>query len=87
MNNTFEIPRDIEEQVRTNGTDLNGKAREAFLVELYREHKISHRHLGEALDLEPYETDGLLKRYHVGLGITAEELRDEASALRTVSPK
>jgi hypothetical protein len=33
MNIGFEIPQDIEQQIRTNGLDVNGKAREAFLVE------------------------------------------------------
>jgi hypothetical protein len=32
MTISFEIPRDIEEQIRTNGADLDRKAREAFLV-------------------------------------------------------
>jgi hypothetical protein len=51
MNISFEIPHEIEQQIRTNGLDVSGKAREAFLVELYREHKISHRQLGDALGL------------------------------------
>jgi predicted HTH domain antitoxin len=87
MNISFEIPRDIGEQIRTDGADLSGKAREAFLVELYREHKISHRQLGEALGLEQYETDGLLKKHGVYLGVSVEELRAEASALRDVRPE
>lgn len=86
MTISFDIPHDLEHELRNAGADLNGKAREAFLVELYREHRISHRQLGDALGLEPYETDGLLKRYNVGLGITAEELRAEAASLGDVQP-
>lgn len=86
MNISFEIPQDIEQQLRTPGPGLGDKAREAFLVALYREHEISHRQLGEALGLEPDETDGLLKRYNVGLGLTAEEQRTEALALRDARP-
>lgn len=82
---SFEIPHDIERQLRTEGADLDDKAREALLVELFREQKITHRQLGEALGLEAYETDGLLKRYNVGLGISAEEMREEALSLRSVS--
>ncbi len=87
MTISFEIPHDIERQIRSKDADLNHKAREAFLVELFREHKISHRQLGEALGLEAYETDGVLKRYNVGLGISTEELREEALSLRSVTPR
>jgi hypothetical protein len=83
---SFELSQDLEQQIRTNGHDINDKAREAFLVEMYREHAISHRQLGEALGLERYETDGLLKRYNVGLGMTLAEMRAEAEALHNVSP-
>lgn len=31
MTISFELPQDIGQQIRTNGADLNGKAREAFL--------------------------------------------------------
>jgi len=87
MTISFELPRDIEQQIRTNGRDLNDRAREAFLVEMYREHAISHRQLGEALGLERYETDGLLKRHNVGLGMTVAEMRAEAEALHDVRPE
>jgi predicted HTH domain antitoxin len=86
MNISFEIPHEIEQQIRTNGLDVSGKAREAFLVELYREHKISHRQLGDALGLERYETDGLLKKYGVGLSMSVEEIKAEAGLLRDVRP-
>ena len=87
MTISFELSRDIVQQIRTNGHDINDKAREAFLVEMYREHAISHRQLGEALGLERYETDGLLKRYNVGLGMTLAEMRAEAEALQDVRPE
>jgi Uncharacterised protein family (UPF0175) len=86
MTITFDLPHDIEQQIRTNGTDLNGKAREALLVALYRGHEISHRQLGDALGLERYETDGLLKKYGVGLDVTVEEIKAEAGLLRNVRP-
>jgi predicted HTH domain antitoxin len=86
MSITFEIPRDIEQQLRTSAPDLSRKAREALLVELYREHEISHRQLGEALGLERYETDGVLKKYGVGLNISVEEMKAEAGLLRDVRP-
>ena len=43
----FEIPKDIEERLRAAGIDLTQMAKEALLVDLYRQHKITHRQLGE----------------------------------------
>ena len=45
MNISFEIPKDIEQELSTNGVDLSGEAREAFLVELYRQDRITHHQL------------------------------------------
>ncbi len=87
MNVSFEIPLDIGQQVCGQGVDLNGEAREAFLVELYRQDRITYGQLQRALGLDAYETDGILKRHGVGLEITAEELRDEALSLRHARPE
>ena len=83
----FEIPPDIEQEVSTNGSDLNDEAREAFLVELYRRHRISQHLLGMALGLDDYETDGVLKRHGVALEITVEEQRAEAASLGEARPR
>ena len=87
MTISFELPQDIEQQIRTNGADLNGKAREAFLVELYREDTITHGQLSRALGLDSDDTDGVLKKHGAYLEISVEELRAEAAALRDVSPE
>ena len=84
MTISFDIPTTLKQQIRSSDSELNLKAREAFLVELFREHEISHRQLGEALGLEAYETDGVLKRYNVGLGVSTEELREDAVSLRSM---
>jgi Uncharacterised protein family (UPF0175) len=82
MTISFELPPDIERQVYTNGADLNGMAREAFLVELYREKKITQHQLGQALGLDDYETDGVLKRYGVGYDLTLDEFEEQRTFLR-----
>src|SRR5438105_9526639 len=87
MNITFEIPSHIEQELSTDGGDLNGEAKEAFLVELYRQDRIAHHQLAEALGLSRLETDGVLKRHKVSSGITAEEMRAQAAALREVRPE
>jgi predicted HTH domain antitoxin len=78
----FEIPHDIEQELSTKGANLNGEAREAFLVELYRQERITHHQLAEALGLSRLETEGVLKRHKVSSGVTAEEMRAQAAALR-----
>jgi predicted HTH domain antitoxin len=87
MNISFEIPQDIERDVRTNGVDMNREAKEAYLVNLYREERISHHQLADALGLSRYETDGVLKRYKVSPNVTAQEMRAQAIALRDARPE
>jgi Uncharacterised protein family (UPF0175) len=87
MNISFEIPLDIELELRGNGADLSGEAREAFLIELYRQDRITHHQLTEALALSRLETDGVLKRHKVSSGPTLEELRAEIGSLRDVRPE
>ncbi|MGO9471682.1 MAG: UPF0175 family protein [Isosphaeraceae bacterium] len=82
MSISFEISQDIEQELRSNGRDMNREAKEAYLVNLYREERISHRQLGVALGLSRYETDGLLKRYKVSPNVTVEEMRAQAAALK-----
>ena len=84
MTISFELPQDIEQQVCTVGADLNHLAREAFLVELYREKKITQHQLGHALGLNDYETDSVLKRYGVGYDLTLEEFEEQRAYLRGV---
>ena len=84
MNISFELPPDIGEQIRGNGEDLSGEARELFLVELYRRDRITRHQLSEALGLGRYETDGVLKKHQVWLELTPEELAAQAASLRDV---
>ena len=87
MTISFELPRDIEQAVRSNGPDLNREAKEAYLIDLYRQDRITHHQLGKALGLGRYETDGLLKRHRVSPNVTAEELQSQAESLRDARPE
>ncbi len=82
MNISFELPPNIEQEISANGADLSGEAREAYLVELYRQDRITHHQLAEAMGLSRLETEGILKRHEVSSGVTAEEMRAQAAALR-----
>ncbi len=84
MTISFELPQDIEQELTTHGADLNGEAHEAYLVELYRLDRITHHQLATALGLSRLETEGVLKRHRVSSGVTAEEMRAQATALQGV---
>jgi len=60
-----ELPADIEQRLRQQSSDLDSVAKEAMLVELYRQDKISHYELSQALGLDRFETDGVLKQHNV----------------------
>jgi predicted HTH domain antitoxin len=87
MRISFEIPGEIERELSTIRADLDDEAREAFLVELYRQDRISHHQLAEALGLSRLEAEGVLKRHKVSSGVTAEEMRAQAAALRDAKPE
>ncbi len=87
MTISFELPQSIQQELGSNGADLNNEAKEAYLVELYRQDRITHHQLTEALGLSRFETDGVLKRHKVSPGVTAEEMRAQAAALREARPE
>ena len=65
MSISFDLPASVEDQLRRELADLDVVAKEAALVELYRQERITHHQLGLSLGLERHETDGLLKRHKV----------------------
>jgi hypothetical protein len=87
MKIVFEIPTDIAEVLHSSGADPGRTAKESLLVELYRQRNITHYQLGEALGLNLYEVDGVLKRYNVVLDLGLEEFNAEAASLCDVGRK
>jgi hypothetical protein len=79
---SFEIPQDIGQQIRTEGTDLDRDAKEVYLMEQYRQAKITHRQLEEALDLSFHETEQLLKQRGLGQDLDIEEFDSGRGFLR-----
>jgi len=80
---TIELPAEVEQRLRAETSDLEFEAKEAMLVELYRQEKLSHYELSQALGLDRFETDGVLKRRHVTIDLpTAEEIDEGLRRLR-----
>ncbi|HEX3998399.1 MAG TPA: UPF0175 family protein [Pirellulales bacterium] len=79
---SFQLPDDVEQQFRRELWELGAAAKEAALVELYRQGRLSHGKLAESLGVFRYETDALLKRHDVTEDLlTREELDGQISAL------
>jgi len=79
----IELPSAIEERLRADLGDLAVAGKEAMLVELYRQGRVSHGELAEALGLSRYETDGVLKRHNVTEDLLAgDELDAQVAGLR-----
>jgi Uncharacterised protein family (UPF0175) len=82
---TFDLPAVIEQQLRGEWPDFDAVAKEAALVELYRQAKLTHYQLASALDLDRFATDELLKRHQVTEDlITAEALASQLAAVRNL---
>jgi hypothetical protein len=81
----FEIPQELEEQIRGDGMDLDRDAKEVYLMEQYRQAKLSHRQLREALGLSFHQTEELLKRRGLGQDIDPAEFGAGIELLRKAS--
>lgn len=80
---TFELPAMIERQLRGEWADFDAVAKEAALVELYRQARLTHYQLATALGLDRFATDELLKRHQVTEDLlSAEALGSQLAALR-----
>ena len=75
---SFDIPSSVEKDLRRNVSDVAGVAKEAFLVSLYRQGKMSRRALSQALNLDRFELEEVLRKHNVteDLGTIEEYLED-----------
>jgi hypothetical protein len=86
MTVSFQLPSTIEEQLRRELVDLDQVAKEAALVELYRQEKLTHHELATSLGLDRFETETLLRRYRVTEDCaTLEEFDRQLTALRKLT--
>jgi hypothetical protein len=80
---TFELPATIEQQLRGEWADFDTVAKEAALVELYRQAKVTHHQLATALELDRFAVDELLQRHQVTEDLLgAEALGSQIATLR-----
>jgi hypothetical protein len=88
MTLTFQLPDELEASLRkTIGDDLNAYAREALVVQLYRDRKVTHAQLQAVLGVSSYAVDTILKK-HGGIDeLTAEELAGQVDASHNIRGK
>ena len=87
MTISFQLPQDIEDELRQYIEDLDEAAKESLLVELYRREKISRPQLSRALGIDRLATDGLLKRHQVTEDLLTVAEFDEELANLQKTPK
>lgn len=86
MTVSFQLPSIIEAQLRRELVDLDHVAKEAALVELYCQEKLTHHELATALGLDRFETEALLRRHRVTEDcVTLEELDQQLTTLRNLT--
>ncbi|MCL2640950.1 MAG: UPF0175 family protein [Phycisphaerales bacterium] len=88
MTLTVQLPLSVEQQLRRRTSDLPVEAKQAMLIEFYRQDKLTRYQLSEALGLSRFETDALLKKHNVTEDLpTSTELEEDfQQGLRLVNP-
>jgi len=57
---SFDLPSNVQQMLSTTGLDPKQIAKEALLLELFRQQQLSHHELSQELGLSRLETDALL---------------------------
>jgi predicted HTH domain antitoxin len=88
MSISFTLPAAVEEDLRMQFGDLDAAAKEAALVELYRQQKVSHGQFSESLGISRDEANAVLQRHNVREdGLTIEEFDEQMDQLRMLVDK
>ena len=83
MTVSFQLDADLEQHLRGQVNDLDDAAKEALLVAVYRQGKLSHVQLSRALGLDRLGTEHVLKRHGVLEDRPeADDIRADQQALR-----
>lgn len=77
MSVTVQLPADVEQRLCAACPNLDAEAKEAMLVELYRQEILSRSELSQALGFARFETDGVLKKHNVTEDLPSNEELEE----------
>src|ERR1700759_1275891 len=85
---TLDLPAHLMERLRREGSDLNSEVKEAFVLDLFRRGRLSHRELAEVLGCDRFETDAFLRRHQAFEGaLTMADLEADRETLTRVLRK
>jgi hypothetical protein len=75
---TFQLPGEVEQRLRAQRVDLESEAKESFLVDLYRRGELTRLALSQALEIDRFETEDVLRKHKVteDLGSVQDYLDD-----------
>ena len=82
MDLTLVIPDNLAARLSASGTDLSRRALEAFVLEEYKNERISKTELRHLLGIQSrYELDGFLKAHGIWIDYGIDDFRREQDAL------
>lgn len=80
---SFDLPDNIRDHLSGMVANVDRAAKEAAVVEMYRQGQLSHGALAECLGMARDELDALLKRHHVVEDLqTVEEFERDLAEVR-----
>ncbi|HXV64869.1 MAG TPA: UPF0175 family protein [Vicinamibacteria bacterium] len=82
MSVTFELPHDLEQQLREKFGDLGQAAKEAFLVQSYRESRLSVGQIARILQRGVVETQAWLAERGASVDYSPQDLEEDRRTLR-----
>jgi len=79
----FDFPDSVERHLATLSDNVDAAAKEAAVVELYRQGQVSHGALAKCLGISRTDVDALLQRHGVTEDLpTVAEFREQLEAIR-----
>ena len=81
MSVTFELPKDVERDLRERFGDLGQVAKEAFLVQSYRENSLSVGQIARILQRGVIETQAWLSERGAQIDYSLQDLEEDRETL------
>jgi predicted HTH domain antitoxin len=86
MTVVIEMTPEAEELLRAEWGDLNRAAREALVIESYRQAKLSLGQCSSLLGLSVVETEAFFRDRCVAIGLTMQDVDDDVARLKRIVP-
>ena len=81
MSVTFELPKDLERDLRERFGNLGQVAKEAFLVQSYRENRLSVGQIARTLQMGVIETQAWLSERGAPIDYSLQDLEEDRETL------